>query len=448
MLTFIRKVYQNKKKDYHILLLIMGIMASFEFCCLAIYTTLDSLHQHDLISTIVFNIIPTIGVFIALILSTFILKYFIENKQQEFSILLLSGRKPKDLFVYIVIQFGFISLFAFFIGILGGVIIMTCIQFIIHKLYLHVLFSYSFINTLFIYLCFLIFTIIFALTVCSHQFVVLDKDLVNYLNQKKVYKENPYKAYTSAMSMVTGKKVPKKIPIFSILGSLMILYMTGYSFVQLLLPGLDLVYFIVYYMAALIGMMMIVNKSIPLIYDLCHYLLLKHPILLNGIACFNDFNNIMVTLMNLNAIIIPSIVFIAILTGQDIRLQIVFIPCCIMILIMISLCFILKYTFYDHNIRENIATYHAIGYNKQQLSLILTIKNIIFFILGVILPMTLFIVLIYKAIIYHYLSQPVGLFLSMIYILIYICILIDMLIKEKTMLEEVTSHVKYINRGQ
>lgn len=448
MLTFIRKVYQNKKRDYHILLLIMGIMASFEFCCLAIYTTLENLHQHDFISTLIFNIIPTIGVFIALILSTFILKYFIENKQQEFSILLLSGRKPKDLFIYIVIQFGFISLFAFFIGILGGVMIMKCIQFIIQQLSLHILFSYSFINTLFIYLCFLIFTIIFALTICSHQFVVLDKDLVNYLNQKKVYKENPYKAYASAMSIVTGKKAPKKIPFFSILGSLMILCMTSYSFIQLLLPGIDLVYFVVYYMVALIGIMMIVNKSIPLIYDLCHQLLLKHPILLNGLACFNDFNNVMITLMNLNAIIIPSIVFIAILTGQDVMMQIVFIPCFIMILIMISLCFILKYTFYDHDIRGYIATYHAIGYKKQQLSLILAIKNIIFFILGVILPMILFIALIYKAVIYHYLSDHVGLFLSIIYILIYICILIYIFIKEKIMLKEVTSHVKYINRGQ
>ena len=37
MLTFIRKVYHNRKKEYHLLLIILIFLSAFEFSFLAMY---------------------------------------------------------------------------------------------------------------------------------------------------------------------------------------------------------------------------------------------------------------------------------------------------------------------------------------------------------------------------------------------------------------------------
>lgn len=443
MFTFVKKVYKNKKRDYLILLLIMSLLASFEYCSLAMYSSLDVIGDHFITQMIV-NVFPTLTTFIALMLSIFVLKYFIENKKQEFSILLLSGRKPKDLFIYILYQFGFLSLFAFFIGIIGGYIFISMMNMIIQYLSLSFQFQHIFIKTIAFYLCFFVFTIIFILMTCSHQFVVLDKNIVCYLNHKKESKQVPYKAMLSATSSTTKKKKP----IFSIIQTIVILYITVFSFIKLLDPHLEFQMITLFYMTALSGIVVIVNITFPLLYDILHHRFIKHPILLNTIACFNDFSSIMKIHVNLNACLVPTMVFLVIVTGQDLLLQIIMIPCFTMTLIMVGLCFLLRYSFYDEDIRATIATYHAIGYNFQQLHWILIFKNIIFTLFGVLISWLLFILLSYRAFIGHLLSKEVLIGLSLIYLILYLLILIYMFIKEKRMLKEVTNHVKYFNRGQ
>ena len=61
--------------------------------------------------------IPILASFVALILIVFVTKYFISHKKQEFSILLLSGRKPKDLLHYLLIQFASLLIVANIIGL-------------------------------------------------------------------------------------------------------------------------------------------------------------------------------------------------------------------------------------------------------------------------------------------------------------------------------------------
>ena len=40
MLTFIQRIYKNQKKEYHLLLVILTFLASFEFTFLAMYDAL------------------------------------------------------------------------------------------------------------------------------------------------------------------------------------------------------------------------------------------------------------------------------------------------------------------------------------------------------------------------------------------------------------------------
>lgn len=441
MFTFVRKVQKNRKREYLILFFIMTLLASFEFCSLAMYSSLSTVGENPLVQGII-NVFPTLTTFIALILTVFIIKYFINTKKQEFSILLLSGRKPKDLFIYILYQFGLLAFISFIIGIGIGYLFIIIINIILRYYSLGYLFHIIWIQTIFLYLCFLIFTVIFIVVTCSHQFVELDKNVILYLNHKKVEKKK-YKIMLSASSSTSQKRKP----ILSILSTLFILYITIYSLMKVLDTQLEVVSLFQYYAFILVGMIYIVNSTIPLLYDLLHHHLLNKPTIINALSCFNDFSTIMITLVNLNACLVPTMMMIVFLTGQDMLLQIIIIPCFVMVLMMIGLCFILRYALYDESIRSIIATYFSIGYNPRQLKLILFFKNIIFAIFAIMIPLLLFDLLSYRAYIGNYLSLEVLIGLSVVYMVMYLLILIYILVKERKMLKEVTNHVKYLNRG-
>ena len=115
MLTFIKKIVIHQKKDYLLLLSILTLIASFEFCFIAMYDHLSRLDlKIDWMTFRAIAFIPFLTLMIAVVLSVFVAKYFIQNKKHEFSMLLLFGRKPKDLFLYLIIQYGIMSLIAFF----------------------------------------------------------------------------------------------------------------------------------------------------------------------------------------------------------------------------------------------------------------------------------------------------------------------------------------------
>ena len=139
--------------------------------------------------------------------------------------------------------------------------------------------------------------------------------------------------------------------------------------------------------------------------------------------------------------------FIVIINEKLLLVQIVVFPCFIMTLIMMSLCFILRYSYFDEKIRVQIATYYAIGYNQKKLQSILTFINFLFGILGVIIPMILFTILSLRAYYEGFFSLETFIGLLIVYVFTYFFILIYMFIKEKKMLKEVTNHVKYLNRS-
>lgn len=368
MLTFIQKVLHNNKKEYMILFIIMSLMASFELSCLAMYFSLEQ-SSFDYLTTIAMHAIPTLATFIILTLNIFVVKYFIENKKQEFAIILLSGRKPKDLFVYMMIQFGFMTLLAFIVGIIGGNLIIFIINLCLQYLSIDIVLHYQWLYTFGLYVLFNIITIVLILTISSNQFVMLDKQLVLYLAHKK---QSLYKAQYSTLAQ------KKHIPIFSLLFSLVIAFITIGSIMKILVEE-DFMWLYVYYLIALCGMIYVIQSIIPLIYDLFHHYFVQEPVLLHALANFNNFSSVMKTMMNLNSILVPTMLFIAILASQNIFLQVFIIPCFVMMVIMICLCFALKYMFYDKEIHKPVAIYHALGYSLQDLKKIFMVKKYHFY---------------------------------------------------------------------
>ncbi|MEG0276208.1 MAG: FtsX-like permease family protein [Coprobacillus sp.] len=442
MFTFVCMVFKNKKKDYGMLLLILTLLMSFEFCFLAMYDALSRLGL-DAYLLMSMNSIPTLSIFIALTLGIFVVKYFIDNKKQEFSILLLSGRKPKDLFFYLIIQFGLLSLISLILGVGIGSAIMLLIQYIIDSLSLSYSLTYQLSSVLSLYLCFLCISIIGILAVASRQFVILDTNLSTYLSNKSTtnLKIVPIK--------VSANSSKKKIPIFSIFLSALYLYITVTQLKLIMDPQMSLYNLLMAFMLSLAGIIFIMNILIPLLYDILHdRILLKHPILMNGLAQFNSFLKTLMTLLNLNACILPILLFLLFFSEQNNLIQVILVPCFIMNIIMIILCFILRFSIYNKQQLPSLAIFHSLGYRSQQLFFISLIKNSIFALFGIFIPFFLLYQLFIKAIREGFINQDLGVILMIFYVIVYIGLVIFIMIKERLSQKEVVNHVKYLNRGQ
>ena len=440
MLTFISHVFQNRKKQYLLLLIILTLLSSFEFSFLGMYSSFLE-YKFDYLTAASLNSIPFIALCVAVILSIFVVNYFIKSKSQEFSILLLSGRNPKDLFYYLFIQFGTIVLIAFILGIAGGMLILYSINSIINHSQLVTHLNYDFTLTLFMFSCFLFITMILIFAISAKQFVALDKNLADSLAHKATSKAIPY---VISFSAVTKKK---KIPIFSIISTLLILYLMVSNIFTLMKSALSLDTLLMSFMWVLGGVIVIVNTTIPLLYDFMHNTLLKHPVLMNSLSSFNNFCLSMITLINLNAVIVPLLLFVLFFASTEAILQVIIIPCFIMIVTMIALCLLLRFSIYEEDSRSHIATLHAIGYSPSILNLISFIKNALFSLFGFIIPLIFLIQLLIKAVNESYISQNTLYVLLGFYIILFTSLSIYMIIKERITTMEVIQDVKYINRG-
>lgn len=441
MLSFITKVYKNQKKSYHLLLIILILISSFEFTFLAMYDAFTRFNFHWTIRASIHGI-PILASGVALLLNVFVTKYFIVNKKQEFAILLLAGRKPKDLFHYIILQFGILILIAYFVGGLFGIGLMYLINMILTMNQSSIILNYTIINVFYTSFFMSLFTFVIVLALAAQQFVRLDIDVAKYLT----HKENLDKpSYTIKASAVSTKR---KIPIFAIVMTIVFACISIYSLTQLLLPNLETTELLMSFAYALSGIYIIVLTSIPLLYDLCHHKLLKHPILMNALSSFNEFTKTMMTLVSLNTIILPLIIILIFFSTNNPVTQVVIVPCFIMMIVMIALCFIIRFYIYDQRRQSSVATYHAIGYSYQTMNKISLIKNILFTIFCFIIPFAFICELFYKAYLENYFSVTTIVIMIVAYIVINCSMLIYIHLKERQTQREVTSHVKYLNRSE
>ncbi|MEG0365814.1 MAG: FtsX-like permease family protein [Coprobacillus sp.] len=442
MFTFVCKVFKNKKKEYILLLLILTLLMSFEFCFLAMYNSF-TYFDFDIYVALSMNSIPSISIFIAVILIVFVVKYFIDSKKQEFSILLLSGRKPKDLFVYLILQFGFLSLISFILGIGIGTCIMITIQYIVEFLSLSYSLTYNLSSVLFLYVCFLFISLTLILAVASRQFVMLDTNLSSHLSHKASANLNTVPIKLSAKS----KK--KKLPIISILISLIVVYITVTQIIQMMDPSISLYNLFISFSLSLFGIIFVINTIIPLLYDILHdSFLVKHPILLQGLAQFNSFLKTLITLLNMNAYILPILLFMLFFSDKNEIAQVILVPSFIMNVIMIVLCFVLRFSIYNRQHLSSLSLFHSLGYDSNKLFKISLVKNIIFGLFGILIPFLLLVQLFIKAVNEGYMNSQLATLLIIFYIVVYLGLVIYIMIKERNSQKEVTDHVKYLNRGQ
>lgn len=440
MLTFIQRIYKNQKKEYHMLLIILIFLYSFEFTFLAMYDAFTQFNFDWQVRSSLHGI-PILASIVALILIIFVTKYFIENKKQEFSILLLSGRKPKDLLIYLLIQFSALMIIANIIASALGLTLMYIINWTLQIQESAVILTYSFTHVSFYSFTYFVVAFVIVLAICAHQFVNLDKDLAKYLSQKTTLEKPAYVIKASAVS------THRKIPWFTIILSFLVLYLTVISLMKLTQFDLSITELLMAFTYALAGIFMLVMTVIPLLYDLLHHRLLKHPILMNGLSSFNEFSKVMLTLATLNMIILPIQLFLIFFGATLDVIQTIMLPCYIMMIIMIALCFLLRFSIYNSQRQSTLATLHAIGYSPTQLNKITLIKNVLFLFLVFIIPLLFMSELFYRAYEANLLSMQSIVIMLTVYLVINCLVFIYTCVQERDSLKEVTQNVKYLNRS-
>lgn len=440
MLTFIQKVFIHQKTNYLQLITILMILASFEFCFTAMYSHLTQL-QLDVFMFMAISSILFIAMFIAIVLSIFITKYFIQNKQHEFSMLLLFGRKPKDLFTYLIIQYGIMLVIAFLFGGGLGVLWMQGINIFLQFISSNFIFKYDMLYTLFIYIFFFLTTVILVLAISATQFTYIDCHIMETLTQKTIQEIAPYKVSMSRHYL------KRQIPIGTILLSiieLIILFYSIYSLITISILDNKLVYFLLCFSAIIY----LSNGFIPLLFDLFHKQILHHPFLFHGMTSYMYMTHQLSSISNIHSIILPLIFMLLMMCNQINFLTPLIISCFVTILIMLLLSFTIKYTLYLQSLQKIYATQNALGYHPQDLFKISLFKNFIFSLSIVFIPYLYIHYLGQYIIINHILEYQVMYSLEILYISLYLIFMIHMTYKEKQYIKEVTSYVKYLNRSE
>ncbi|MCD7808358.1 MAG: hypothetical protein LUH02_03370, partial [Erysipelotrichaceae bacterium] len=407
------------------------ILLSFEMCFLAIYDSYDTMHMSNTISYLpLMRTIAFIGIFICIVLIAFVTNYFINSQKQEFSILLLVGQSSKRLFQYMLIQFGCLLLISWLISIPIGL------------LFIKVLlpsFSYNLLRILAYHALFLLCIIVIILAIGSSQFNDLSNALAQYLNHKEVTK------YQIKLSSIVGNK---KYPIGSFIFLVILIIVTIVCLLQFIkAPNINM-NTIIYCIITILGLGFITARGINLIYDCFHKQLLNHPILMNGLSKFIDLSKILLMLIEMNSCMMPLIAILILLSTYEPLISEIILPTFLMFTSMIGLCYILRFSIYITNSHTSVATMNAIGYDQNIQRKINSIKDIIFFILCIVIPAIIIGIMMNKLYVMNLISYHTVVYSLLVYIIINIGVFIYMVISENQHLKEVTSHVQYLNRGE
>ena len=173
MILYLMKIIKSQKKIYITVLSILTLLSSFEFVLLGIYS---SFSQELNLNNILIRLISSIAVFVAFFLTLMINNFFIENKYEEFSIILLSGSRTRTVIQYIVLQFGLLFVLADLLGIGLGYIFME----IVNRIQPYQ-FVYSVSSLLFVYAGILICKIIYVLMINLGKFVRIKLNIADFL---------------------------------------------------------------------------------------------------------------------------------------------------------------------------------------------------------------------------------------------------------------------------
>lgn len=435
MFLYLKKIIKSQHRIYLIIMFILTLLSALEFVLLGIYSSFSSNSDFYFI---MLRLISAIPIFISFFLTLMINNYFIENKYEEFSIILLSGCRTKSIIEYIILQFGMLFVLADMIGFGVGYILMKIVNHI-QSYYFH----YSIVTVAFSYLGILVCKIIYVFMINFGKFIRIKLNIADFVTR--------HTSLTSQKQYFSGrllKDEKHKFPVKAFLVSLIAVVFLVMS-IQGLFDYNNEALLPVYFMCFLFGEVMMINTTIPLLFDFLHdRYLMKAPKLIMILANIMHLSKVLISLINILACVIPvclSNFFFGIMNDEILAVTMI---CFYILLIMISLSFILRFQVYLPSIETDIATLKAIGYQYQQLMFIY--KGVVagFMVIVIIFPMILYSLLLYRAYLLSYISISLVFILIISYLTVFTLLAIYMLCEYHQTVKEAYNDVKYLNRSE
>lgn len=428
MFDYLKKIIKSQWKMYSFLILILLCLSSFEFVLLCIYSCFE-INQG--IDTIILRFIPTLGVFVSMFLTLLMNNYFLESKKEEFSIILLSGCRNREIILYIIVQFGVLFLIGDFLGGALGIGLMKIIN-----LYSKYYFYYIYDRVLYLYIAFFICKIIYVYMINFSQFIQIKMSISDYLTH--------HQQKTSKVSFKIKKQKPIKEILITILAVLMIVFSLQGLF-QIENSTLLPIYFIFF----LMGELILINTTIPFMYDLLHdSYLLKNPKGLTVLSYVMNLSKVLGSIVYVLSVVVPVCLVVYFLKIDSLAYVSVSNISYIMMLLMMFICFVLRFQVYLPQIHQEIVVKKALGFRLKEIQRIYRDVAVIFVLLIDIFPFILYGTMLYLAYLQNQITYNNMLLLSLSYLILFLIYGCYINYQYQKTIKEVYFNVKYINRSE
>lgn len=428
MFDYLKKIIKSQWKMYGFLVLILLCLSSFEFVLLSIYSCFEN---NQGIDTLLLRFIPTLGVFVSMFLTLLMNNYFLESKKEEFSIILLSGCRNREIILYIVVQFGVLFLIGDLLGSVLGIGLMKIIN-----LYSKYYFYYLYDRTFYLYIAFFICKMIYIYMINFSQFIQIKMSISDYLTH--------HQQKTSKVPF----KIKKQKPIKEILITVLAVLMIGFS-LQGLFQMENTTLLPVYFMFFLMGELILINTTIPFMYDLLHdSYLLKAPKSLMVLSYVMNLSKVLGSIVYVLSAVVPSCLVVYFLKIESPAYVAVSNISYIMMLLMMFICFILRFQVYLPQIYQEIVVKKALGFRLKEIQKIYRDVVIIFVLLIDIFPFILYGTMLYLAYLQSQITYQNMLLLSLSYLVLFLIYGCYIHYQYQKTIKEVYFNVKYINRSE
>lgn len=428
MFDYLKKIIKSQWKMYSFLILILLCLSSFEFVLLCIYSCFE-INQG--IDTILLRFIPTLGVFASMFLTLLMNNYFLESKKEEFSIILLSGCRNREIIFYIIVQFGVLFLIGDFLGGVLGIGLMKIIN-----LYSKYYFYYIYDRMFCLYIAFFICKIIYIYMINFSQFIQIKMSISDYLTH--------HQQKTSKVSFKIKKQKPIKEILITILAVLMIVFSLQGLF-QIENSTLLPIYFIFF----LMGELILINTTIPFMYDLLHdSYLLKNPKGLMVLSYVMNLSKVLGSIVYVLSVVVPVCLVVYFFKIDSLAYVSVSNISYIMMLLMMFICFILRFQVYLPQIHQEIVVKKALGFRFKEIQSIYRDVAVVFVLLIDIFPFILYGTMLYLAYLQNQITYNNMLLLSLSYLILFLIYGCYINYQYQKTIKEVYFNVKYINRSE
>lgn len=442
MITFVKKVVASQKKFYLGLLTILSFLASFEYISVVIYSGATNLN--NFIDQFMLQSVTGIVIMIAFVLILFVNNYLVEHKTDEFSLILLMGKNTKQVLRYIIIQFGLLFLLSYLLGAVIGSGLLLLYQ----QLYVETVMG-TIDSIILVYGALFITKIIYVVVIDFGKFLRIKMDIASYMNHvPETTNFNPFAVFSSGSKLVdvNAKQIigANAGKVFTLIIGCLFLYI-GLS--QLLSDSSQNI--AVSYMFSLAGELIIINKFIPLLFDLLHNkVLLKSKDWLMILSNLKEVSKAMSVMINISSVVVPIIIAFLYLQNVSVIVQNAMLVTFFALMAGMFLCFIVRFMIYIPSRANVIAMMKSLGYSKKNIYQIHIKEILIFVLLFIIFPIVIYGLVLYQSYLNNMIAYNTLITMVLVYIGLYAIMTVYMILSYYKLIREVYSDVKYLNRGE